>query len=449
MPDLARLQIHAGFSRASLPTDPVARHERDQRQGPQPRKPTPGRRHRRQQPRRRARAGARRQPLCPHRVPLPRAAGRHPRRRRNRLDRRHRRRPSPPRPSAAPHPRRHPSDFSNSHSRKRHSSLPPAPLLGLAAAFLIERYAFGSAARATLATPPLERAAVDRRRDRRGHLDRPACLAAGAGAHGAFRDAGGHHAAAKPLWARLWLDMARSPASALVFWRTGSNGYSLVLAVEGRHRCRSTTTPSSRRSCSGSESGCSRGGSPNLRSDAAPACSRDCSLPLRAALARCRSNNAAAAQATRRCRHAHHAHRRFAGLNSCVQRHVQAASRSRRPTQQRSRHRRDRACGANIGPRPPPAGAPYPASASSSRYNTASRTSAPTSRTSSASTRTRSSRTRACRTGTSKAEPRTSYSRDSPPHPARFSSARKRSPTISCTPETESTSGSSTPAPKS
>ena len=67
----------------------------------------------------------------------------------------------------------------------------------------------------------------------------------------------------------------------------------------------------------------------------------------------------------------------------------------------------------------------FPVSVSSSRCNTASRTSAPTSKTSSASTRTRSSRTRSCRTGSSKAEPRTSYSRDSPPHRARFSSARR------------------------
>lgn len=37
----------------------------------------------------------------------------------------------------------------------------------------------------------------------------------------------------QPLWARLWLDAAALAGSALVFWRTGSNGYTLVLAVEG------------------------------------------------------------------------------------------------------------------------------------------------------------------------------------------------------------------------
>lgn len=37
----------------------------------------------------------------------------------------------------------------------------------------------------------------------------------------------------RPLWARLWLDVLALAGSALVFWRTGSNGYKLVLAVEG------------------------------------------------------------------------------------------------------------------------------------------------------------------------------------------------------------------------
>ena len=37
----------------------------------------------------------------------------------------------------------------------------------------------------------------------------------------------------QPLWARLWLDVLALAGSALVFWRTGSNGYKLVLAVEG------------------------------------------------------------------------------------------------------------------------------------------------------------------------------------------------------------------------
>ncbi|MCY7302028.1 MAG: ABC transporter permease [Thermoleophilia bacterium] len=36
-----------------------------------------------------------------------------------------------------------------------------------------------------------------------------------------------------PLWARLWLDVVALVGSALIFWRTGSNGYRLVLAVEG------------------------------------------------------------------------------------------------------------------------------------------------------------------------------------------------------------------------
>ena len=39
--------------------------------------------------------------------------------------------------------------------------------------------------------------------------------------------------ARRPLWARLWLDVAALAGSALVFWWTGSNGYQLVLAVEG------------------------------------------------------------------------------------------------------------------------------------------------------------------------------------------------------------------------
>ncbi len=37
----------------------------------------------------------------------------------------------------------------------------------------------------------------------------------------------------RPLWARLWLDVLALVGSALVFWRTGSSGYTLVLAVEG------------------------------------------------------------------------------------------------------------------------------------------------------------------------------------------------------------------------
>lgn len=36
-----------------------------------------------------------------------------------------------------------------------------------------------------------------------------------------------------PLWARLGLDVLALAGSAFVFWRTGSNGYKLVLAVEG------------------------------------------------------------------------------------------------------------------------------------------------------------------------------------------------------------------------
>ena len=39
--------------------------------------------------------------------------------------------------------------------------------------------------------------------------------------------------ARRPLWAKLWLDVAALAGSALVFWWTGSNGYQLVLAVEG------------------------------------------------------------------------------------------------------------------------------------------------------------------------------------------------------------------------
>lgn len=104
-------------------------------------------------------------------------------------------------------------------------------ILGLVAASLIEKYAFGSGA--THAFTTLWSGAA---------IAVGTVVAAGSIAVPAWRQARSLTVQSagllvtrsrKPLWAVLWLDIIALAASTLIFWRTGSNGYSLVIAVEG------------------------------------------------------------------------------------------------------------------------------------------------------------------------------------------------------------------------
>lgn len=107
-------------------------------------------------------------------------------------------------------------------------------LLGLATALLIGRFAFGSASfGAGAASAALWSAAS---------LAGGLAVAAAAIGLPAWRDARTLTVAAQralvgrpraPWWARYGLDAAALAAAAAVFWATGSNGYQLVLAVEG------------------------------------------------------------------------------------------------------------------------------------------------------------------------------------------------------------------------
>lgn len=106
--------------------------------------------------------------------------------------------------------------------------------VGLLGAFLIGRVAFGTGGFGTSAQPSLVWGA--------GAFAVGLTIAAAAIALPAWRDARSLTVsdagrvvgrAKQPVWMKLWLDVIVLAGSAIVFWRSGSNGYKLVLAVEG------------------------------------------------------------------------------------------------------------------------------------------------------------------------------------------------------------------------
>ena len=229
-------QVHAALSHAPA-RQPERRLHEGLRQRPQPRDAPGRRRARRRQPRHRARQGARRRALRAAAVPVPRRAGRDPRRARDRLDRAAGAGPPPPRRWRCCAP----------------AAPPPAGSCGIA---LAETALGRRRRRRGRPRPPRSRSAASlRHRELRRRARSPPCcgpaaprsracaIAAAAIALPAWRDARALTVAGQrrqvgradraPWWARYGLDFAALAGAALVYWQASRNGYQLVLAPEG------------------------------------------------------------------------------------------------------------------------------------------------------------------------------------------------------------------------